>query len=135
MTEPVRDEKQEEKEEEKRHEKSWEEKRRDDPLGTTVWALILVWAGIALLLGNTGVLGDIALDGWDLVFAGAGAILLLEVAVRLIIPAYRRPIFGALILGVVFLSIGLGDALRWDLLWPVAIILLGVVLLLRGIVR
>ena len=135
MTERKRDEKQEEKwekEEEKHHEKSWEEKWRQDPLSAAIWALILVWAGFALLLGNLNLLDDIKLDSWDLVFAGAGALLLLEAVIRFIVPAFRRSIIGSLILGLVFLSIGLGDAFSWDLVWPAAIIIIGLVMLLRG---
>jgi uncharacterized membrane protein len=133
MTEPRRDEKfeKEEKEREK-EEKSWDEKWREDPLSAVVWALILVWAGIALLIGNLDALQDTALEGWNLVFAGAGVILLLEVVVRLLVPAYRQPVIGGLILGFVFLAIGLGDLGIWDAIWPLAIILLGVALLLRG---
>lgn len=133
MTEPRRDEKfeKEEKEREK-EEKSWEEKWREDPLSAVVWALILVWAGIALLIGNLEVLEDTSLEGWNLVFAGAGVILLLEVVVRLLVPAYRQPVIGGLILGFVFLAIGLGDLGIWDSIWPLVIILLGVALLLRG---
>jgi len=133
MTEPRRDEKfeKEEKEREK-EEKSWEEKWREDPLSAVVWALILVWAGIALLIGNLDVLKDTSLEGWNLVFAGAGVILLVEVVVRVLVPAYRQPVIGGLILGFVFLAIGLGDLGIWDAIWPLAIILLGVALLLRG---
>ncbi len=135
MTEPRRGEKHEKEEEKNREkeEKSWEEKWREDPLNAAVWAGILIWAGVALLLGNLDVLKDAGLDGWDLVFAGAGAILLLEAGVRLLVPAYRRPIIGTVILGLVFLSIGLGDLVGWEAVWPLAIILIGVALLLRGI--
>lgn len=125
--------KQDEKQEEKRQEKSWDEKWRQDPLSAAVWALILVWAGVALLVGNLEVLEDSSLDGWQLAFAGAGVILLLEVVVRLLVPAYRQPIIGGLILGFVFLSIGLGELGIWDAIWPLAIILIGIALLLRGI--
>jgi hypothetical protein len=133
MTDPQSDEKFEKQEKEReKEEKSWDEKWRQDPLGAAVWALILVWAGVALLLGNLEVLQDTALDGWDLVFAGAGVILLLEALVRLLVPAYRQPIIGNLILGFVFLGIGLGDVGIWDAIWPLAIILIGVAMLLRG---
>jgi low affinity Fe/Cu permease len=137
MTEPRRGEKHEKEEEKNREkeEKSWEEKWREDPLNAAVWAGILIWAGVALLLGNLDVLKDTGLGGWDLVFAGAGAILLLEAGVRLLVPAYRRPILGTVILGLVFLSIGLGDLVGWEAIWPLAIILIGVALLLRGFVR
>jgi uncharacterized membrane protein len=115
-----------------KHEKSLEEKWREDPLSAAVWAGILVWAGVALLLGNMGALDDVALEGWDLAFAGAGVILLLEALVRVLVPAYRQPIIGNLILGFVFLAIGLGELGVWDVIWPLAIVLLGVALLLRG---
>jgi len=133
MTEPQSDEKFEKQEKEReKEEKSWEEKWREDPLNAATWAGILIWAGIALLLGNLGVLDDIALDSWDLVFIGAGALLLLQVLVRFLVPAYRQPIIGTLILGLVFLAIGLGDAVSWGAVWAVVIIIIGVVLLLRG---
>jgi hypothetical protein len=137
MGESPRDE-QREKEEEKRREKdekSWDEKWREDPLSAVVWAGILIWAGVALLVGNLGALDDTALSSWDLAFAGAGVILLLEALVRYLVPAYRRPIAGSLILGLVFLAIGLGDLGVWDAIWPLAIILLGLALLLRGMGR
>ena len=37
---------------------------------------------------------DTAINGWDLAFAGAGVILLLEALVRYLVPAYRQPIIG-----------------------------------------
>lgn len=134
MSERRGDEKYEKEEEKQREkdEKSREEKWRDDPLSAAVWAGILIWAGIALLLGNLGLLDDTTLSGWDLVFIGAGAILLLEAAARLLVPAYRKPIVGNLVLGIIFLSIGLGDLVSWDLIWPLAIIIIGLSLLLRG---
>jgi uncharacterized membrane protein len=134
MADPQSEEKSEKQEKEReKEEKSWDEKWRQDPLSAAVWALILVWAGVALLIGNLDILEDTALSGWDLVFAGAGVVILLEAVVRLLIPAYRQPIIGNLILGFVFLAIGLGDLGIWDAIWPLAIILLGAALLLRGL--
>ncbi len=78
-------EKEEEKEEEKRHEKgpeekNWDEKWRRDPLGSLIWALILIWAGVALLLSNMGLLFRIpGLEVWELIFLGAGVLILAEV--------------------------------------------------------
>ena len=51
------DEKFDEKEQEKREEKSpeeknWEEKYRRDPLGSVIWACILIWAGLVFLADN-----------------------------------------------------------------------------------
>jgi hypothetical protein len=48
--------KQEEKsaEEKTAYEKSYEEKYRRDPLGTLIWAIILIWAGLVWLANNFG---------------------------------------------------------------------------------
>jgi hypothetical protein len=131
MSEPGQEEKFDEKRREK-EEKSFEEKWRDDPLGAVVWALILIWAGVALLLDTAGVLDDAAINGWQLAFTGAGSILLLEAVVRLIVPSYRQPVVGTVILGFVFLAIGLGELVNFGVLFALGIIVVGASLLLRG---
>ncbi|MCK4692586.1 MAG: hypothetical protein V3S81_09885 [Anaerolineales bacterium] len=131
-----------EKADEKVHEKqeeSWEEKRRRDPLGSIAWAVILIWAGVVFLASNMNLLetlGPIGLmDAWSLVFAGAGAIMIVMVFVRLLVPEYRAHIVGTLILGMVFLGIGLKDTFGWNIIWPIVLIALGLAFLLGGIVR
>ena len=131
MSEPQQEEKFDEKRREK-DDKSLEEKWRDDPLGTAVWALILMWAGVALLLDSVGVLDDSSINGWQLAFAGAGVILLLEALLRLIVPSYRQPVIGTVILGIVFLAIGLGELINFGIIVALAVILIGLSLLLRG---
>jgi hypothetical protein len=133
-------EKAEEKEEEKKHEKgpeekNWDEKWRRDPLGSLIWALILIWAGVALLLNNMGLVSVPGLEVWELIFIGAGALILIEVVVRLLMPAYRKPLGGSLILAIIFLGIGLQGFVTSNLVWAVALILIGVYILLRGITR
>ena len=146
-------EKQDEKEEEKRQEtqekeeKSWDEKWRRDPLGAIIWALILIWAGFVFLADNMGFLAGLrdlglrrevsglaALAPWDLIFLGAGVIVLVEVAVRLAVPEYRRPVSGTLIFAAVLIGIGLSNLLGWGLIWPLVLIAIGVAILLRGAV-
>jgi len=130
------EEKHQEKEEEKRHEKDHDEKWRHNPLGAAIWALILIWAGIVFLAQNLGLLtGFEMLSPWSLVLAGAGVLLLLEVLVRLVVPEYRRPVIGTLIVGLVLLAAGLGSLQNWDLLWPILLIAAGVALLLGFITR
>ncbi len=125
-----KDEKNEEKEE-----KNWEEKWRRDPLSGIVWAAILIWAGLVLLVDNLGLLARIELlNAWAIIFIGAGLIILLEVAVRLLVPAYRRAVTGSLILGLVFIGIGLGDLLSWNVIWPLILIILGAFILVRGLI-
>lgn len=114
----------------------WGQRHRRDPLSAIIWAAIFIWAGLSLLAGNLGLLPpNLLIPGWGLVFMGAGLILLLEVFIRLAIPIYRRPVVGTALLGIIFLGIGLQGVMRWELLWPLALILLGLVILLRNAAR
>jgi hypothetical protein len=138
MSERQYREKEEEKQEEKqeKEEKSWDEKWQRDPLGTLVWAAILVWAGLVLLASNLGLLARIEkLDTWNLIFIGAGLIILLEVVVRLLLPDYRRPVIGSIILAVLLLAIGLGNLINWGIIWALALIAIGVLIIFRGMFR
>ena len=123
----------EEKQEEK-EEKSWDEKHRRDPLSAIVWAVILIWVGVALLADNLGLLATLwPLEAWDLIFIGAGVLVILEAGIRLLLPEYRQPVTGSLIFGVILLAIGLGDLMAWGTIWPVALIIIGASLVLRNL--
>jgi hypothetical protein len=149
------DEKMEEKEIQKREEKSaeeksadektYEEKYRRDPLGTLIWAFILIWAGLVWLANNFGFLDRVRFrfaklpfdfplrtEVWTIFFLGAGVILLIEVLIRLTVPEYRRPVMGTFILAIVFFGISLGN---WNLIWPLVLIVIGVSILLRGVFK
>jgi hypothetical protein len=136
----------------KREEKQ-EEKWHRDPLGSVVGAFILIWAGVVLLAANMGSLDvftdflarlsirpydlpfDIpffSLGAWQVFFLGAGVILLFEILVRLLVPAYRRQVFGTFIGAIVFLALGLG---QWAVIWPLILVAVGVSILIGGLVR
>jgi len=147
----VIEQKPEEKIQEKREEKI-EEKEGQDSLSAVVFALILIWAGVILLAHNFGFLdvfegliaplplGELVLPwneilffgatAWRLFFLGAGALVLIEVVIRLIVPAYRRRIFGSIIGAIVLIAVGLG---RWHLIWPLVLIAIGASILLKGV--
>jgi len=145
-----RDEK-DEKELSRQSEKTAEEKWTRDPLAALVWASILIWAGVVLLFSSFGAFETLAdfirelpiqdwvigggesryidLGAWNVFFVGAALILFLEAATRLLVPAYRRSVSGTLILGFVFLGIGLGN---WTCIWALGLIALGISILVRG---
>jgi uncharacterized membrane protein len=50
-------------------------------------------------------------------------------------PAYRGPVLGTIILALVFLGIGLGGLINWNLIWAFILIALGVAILLRGLLQ
>jgi hypothetical protein len=124
--EPRRDEKEEK--DEKGRDESWDEKWRRDPVEAATWALVLIWAGVAWLLSNVGVWGDFG-DGWEvwpIILLGAGILVLLGVLLRLVVPAYRRPITGSLILGLVFIGVGIGLLTDgWVVIGPLVLIGIG----------
>ena len=124
------------KEEEKQEEKQ-DEKWRRDPLSAIVWAGILIWAGLALLGDNMGLWDNLTIlgsgvEGWSLAFLGAGLIVLGEVVIRLLMPAYRRGVGGSVIFAIILLGIGLGNLVSWDLVWPLILIGIGIAILMRG---
>ena len=147
-----RDEKNE-KELSKQEEKSVEEKWERDRLGALTWAAILIWAGVVLLAANLGAfdlmsefterlplgLGDFPfeigffpIEAWSVFWLGAAVILFLQVIARLLIPEFRRPVTGTLILAIIFLGLGIG---QWQCVWPIILIAIGVGILLRGFTR
>jgi len=133
------EEKQHEKEDEKRDEKNWDEKWRRDPINAGCWAAIFIWAGL-VLLGETTNWGPDTFwwwTTWALIMAGAGVILLLCALIRLLTPAYRRPLIGNVILGAVFLGVGLNELSDWNWATTGAIILIGIglTIVLGGIFR
>ena len=129
--------------------REWRRMHRNDSLSTLVWALIFIWAGVVLLAENLGYLSWLHLrfsdlpagwrqfgtESWPLIFLGAGVLVLGEVVLRLIVPAFRRPIVGSAILAVILIGIGLGNLTNWALIWPVILIVLGVAMLAGGFFR
>jgi hypothetical protein len=142
MSERRRGEKEEKEEKEGR---SWDEKWRRDPVDAAGWAAIFVWAGLVLLAENLGFLAGIRpvgrwfgfrwLSAWGLILAGAGVIVLVQVLVRLLVPAYRRPVIGTLIFGVILLGVGLGGMVGWGVIWALILIAVGVSVFLRGFLQ
>lgn len=141
MSEELRRNKDEKDEkEEKNRDESWDEKWRRDPVDAAVWALIFIWVGLVWLSHNMKWLWPEGAEGRDektiaLGFIGAGVIVLLGVAVRLVVPAYRRPITGSMIFGVILLGIGLGQLLEGIAVGAIILIGIGLIILLAGIFR
>jgi hypothetical protein len=141
---------QNEKEVDKHEEKSAKEKWRRDPLGRITWAAILIWAGLVLLADNLGMLRALTLPFyrllperylwlnprvWSVILIGAGVIVLIEAALRLLVSAFRRHVGGNLVLAAILAGAGLGNIYGWNLVWPVVLIAIGLGFLLRGFTR
>ena len=118
---------QKEEKDEKGSGDSWDEKWRNDPVNAAVLALILIWAGLVWLADNLNFfVTPETLGTWSVIFIGAGLIVFLGVLVRLLVPAYRRPVVGSIIFGVILIAIGLGDLISWMVIGPLILIAIGV---------
>ncbi len=143
MSESRRDDKEEKEEkergeEEKRNEKEEkgrEEKWRRDPLSAIAWAAILIWAGLVFLVDNLQLLGRWEIPVWAVIFIGAGAIVLVEALARVALPEYRQGLTGSIVGGIIFIAIGLGFLVGWEVVWPIVLIAVGLAILLGGLLR
>ncbi len=105
-------------------------------MGGIIWALILISVGVILLAQSLGYIEWDQFGGiWNLIFIAVGLIVLLEVAIRLVVPAYRRPVMGSLIFAVIMLSVGLGGFIGWGSIWAVALIVIGLAMIVGGLLR
>ena len=114
------------------------EKWRRDPIEAAGWAFFLIWIGIVLLAEYYGYLARFErLETWSVIMIGAGVLVLLGVLVRLAVPAYRKPVLGSIILGVILLAIGLSDVvdLSGPLVGAIILILIGVAIIVGGLTR
>jgi hypothetical protein len=134
-----------EKEPRKHEEKTADEKWRRDPLSAIIWACILIWAGLCFLADNLGWLAQLNLPGnlpenvrmypsvqvWTLIVLGAALIVVAEIIIRLVIPAYRQPLGGSIFFAAILFAIGIGNLFGWSLVFPVILIAIGLQIILR----
>ena len=92
-------------------------------------ALILVWAGFILLFRNVAESAGLDLEhasAWVLI--GAGVLLWIEALLRAVMPAYRTRIGERVVLGMVFVIVGLSELTEVNL-WPLLLVALGIAVL------
>lgn len=147
---PINEKDEKQEKEVQKHDEKVEER---DVLSTVTWAFILIWAGVAFLAVNQGWIEKLNLPQplyhdllprqldmfepgiWSLISLGAGVIILLEAVVRLLVPAFRKHLGGNLIVAAVFIGLGLGNWMGWNVVWPIILIAVGLVILIGGFTR
>jgi hypothetical protein len=136
-----KNEKQEKEEKDERHhrEREWDKGEQwsgGDALGPIIWGLIIIFAGLAFAAVNLGMYPWLTWENvWSLIFIGAGSLFALEVIIRILMPTYRRPIRGRIILAFVALAVGLGGLIGWEVTWPLIIIAVGLAIVIGVFVR
>lgn len=123
-----------EKEDEKKSEKEWHEKWEHNPVRVISLGAILIWGGIVAFIDNAHLVTASWWQGWAVFLIGAGVILLIKAAFRRR-PAYRRPVGGTIIIGLVLIAVGLGDILGWSASWPIILVAIGVIVVVLAIFR
>lgn len=122
-----------EKARDEKDEKSQDEKWQRDPFGRVIFGLIVIAVGVMFLLATRD---KIAWEDWWAYFLlTLGGIFIFEVLVRTVMSAYRRPVFGKLIAGLVLIAIGASNIYGLVSWWPLIIIGVGVFILFSGFFR
>jgi hypothetical protein len=130
------DEKQEKDEKDRQDAHEKEEKGPSDRLSSAAWAIILIFAGIVLLAVTTNAFSWLDwTNAWGLILMGAGVAVGLEVVLRLLLPEYRRPVSGQIVLAVVLFLVGLSGLTGWENIWPIFLIGVGISILIGALAR
>ncbi len=119
-----------ESEKKEKSNEGWENWCRNDRVDAVGWAAGFVWAAFVIIATNAAITANIVWwDGWAVFFAGAGVIVLIETAVRLLLPAYRKGIAASLIFGFILIGFGLGGLIGWVWVWPAVLVVVAAVIL------
>lgn len=102
---------------------------RPDTLDPIIWAAAFCWAGLVMLANGLGYLDG---QAWSLFFLGAGGLVFIKLAIRLVVPVHRRDLLGTFILAAVLLALGTGTL---GLVLSLILVGVGVYILLRGVFR
>ena len=115
-----------------KREEGTEEKWRRDPISGVVTGLIVLALGVLLTLAARDVISwD---DWWKYFLIGIGVVFLIEVLIRRLKPAYRRPVFGRFVAGLVLICVGAAFVGGFGNWWPLIIVAVAVAILLRLLV-
>lgn len=107
--------------------------RKSDKLDSIGWAAGFIWGGTVLLADVTNYSAQYSWwDGWSVFFTGAGILILIQIAVRLVKTEFRNPSLWDLVFACFLLGIGLGDKVGWT--WPIILFIIGFIIL-RGALK
>jgi hypothetical protein len=105
-------------------------------LDTYFWGGVLVLAGLLFGGESLGILPNIGnASAWSWLFLGAGLLSLVLNLVSLSSDSFSDPSTWDWIWGIVFILIGVGGFTTVDISWPLILLLVGVVMLAKALLR
>jgi hypothetical protein len=104
-----------------------------DRIGRVFFGIIVIWLGVSFLLREHDFLYHS--DWWAYFLFGLGIIFIAEAIVRMILPEFKRPYLGKMIVGSIFLALGANNIYGMEEWWPVILIAAGVAIILLTFVR
>ena len=105
-------------------------------MSRAIWGAVFIAAGIVALIATLELVpGLSAGNALSLIFVTAGVVFLIEAAIRLLVPTFRRPVTGTLILAFILLAIGVGGIIGFRNIWPLVLIAIGVIILAGQFLR
>jgi len=115
-------------------EHNWNEKQPRRPINAITWAALFIWGGLVLLAETMNLVPVYWWNGWAVFLAGSGIIVLIQAPFRAMVRGRRR-VAGSLVSGFILLGIGAGGLIGWKFVWPVILIIIGIVILVRTSIR
>jgi hypothetical protein len=110
------------------------EKKERQRLEGFWWAVVLIWAGLIFGADSMGVLPQVGeADTWSWIFLGAGAFGLMANLYRMTSPGAPNPTTWDWSWSGIFLIIGLGGFTALNFSWPLILILVGGVTLVKAL--
>ena len=121
----------------RRDEQSHGERRRRDPISAAMGGMVLILLGVVFLLAQSNLFGVTWVNMWGAFLMGLGGLLLIQALLRLVLPDYRRNVFGLVIGAFVLIAIGMipFGGTDWGMWWPLALIAIGIVMLIGQFTR
>ena len=109
-----------------------EEKYTKDPITAIFVGVVVIIAGILLYFASNELYNITWENVWNYILIGVGGAFLFSALLHSIIPQYRRPIFGEVILGVVLLMAGVVSEyeVEW---WPLIGVFAGALIIIYGL--
>lgn len=109
--------------------------RSDETYERMAWAAIFFLGAGLLLVEISGILEDIDwYNGWSFFFLGLGTLMVLGAIIRRTMLGRRIEGMGA-VCGIILIAIGLDGLLDPVMIWPILLVLFGVLILVNALLR